>query len=264
MTLKTLPTHKDWPTLQRAHRIATDDGLGKLLEAFWRLGRDQHDERLALLPKIQRAARALARSKALADAGPQAATMLESVAALCDAQRREVEREKKAFAATGAQSVDVQFIIVDWNGKPLRNATGLVVFKSPGVPTVARKARLTGGSLDVNDARLRSSGTVQLHVQPEGNGDAIVGATDYAFKPGAAKVIKFKAVQHAEQLRARAKSIDEVSRKLGVKGSVGADWKVVKIGGEVVGERVDRGALEEEVEWHVKAGLPSFLDFRQL
>jgi hypothetical protein len=55
-----------------------------------------------------------------------------------------------------------------------------------------------------------------------------------------------------------------VSRKLGVKGSVGADWKVVKIGGEVAGERVDRGALEEEVEWHVKAGLPSFLDFRQI
>jgi hypothetical protein len=264
MSLKTLPTHNDWPTLARAHRIRSDNGLGKLLEQFWRLGKDQHDERLALLPRLQRAARDLARSKDMAAAGPLAPKMLEQIAALCNDQRKEIERDRKAFAENGAHPVDVQFIVVDWNGAPLRNATGTVIFKSPGVPAVARKVKLSGGSLDVDDARLRASGTVHLHVQPDGRGAAIVGATDYAFKPRGTSVLKFKAVQHVEQVRARAKSIDEVSRKLGVKGSMGADWKVVKIGGEVAGERLDRDAFEEEVEWHVKAGLPTFLDFRQL
>jgi hypothetical protein len=264
MSLKTLPTHKDWPTLVRAHRIQADAGFGKLLEQFWRLGKDQYDARLALLPKLQRLARELARSKDIAAAGPHAPKMLEQIALLCAEQRKEIERDRKAFAANGAHPVDVQFIVVDWNGKPLRNATGLVVFKSPGVPTVARKSRLAGSSLDVDGARLRASGTVHLHIQPDGNAAAIVGATDYTFEPGRSPVLKFKAVQHSEQYRARAKSIDEVSRKLGFKGSVGADWKVVKVGGEVSGEQVERGAREEEVEWHVKAGLPTFLDFRQI
>lgn len=266
MPLKTLPYYKDWPTLMRQYRFQNqpDNGFAKALEAFWQLRKDEVEQRLAALPRLQKLAQEMARSKALAAASPTAPKLFDEVAGLVAAKRKEIEAERKAFEAGGAHAVDVQLIVVDWNGRPLRDARGSVVFKSPGVPTVSQNSKLTGSSIDLNDVRLRPSGTLHVAVHPDSKAESIVGIADYEFKPGAKAVLKFKAVQHAEQYRVRARTLDEVSRKLGFKGSAGVDWKVVKIGGEVAGEQLDREAFEQEVEWHVKAGLPTFLDFKQL
>ncbi len=262
MALKWLPHRDDWDTFLGAHKLDSDNGLGKALEVFWAFNTDEFDKRLAALPRLLKLATELKKSKDVVAAGASAVKWLTEVIDVIPKVRRQVEQEKKRFESSGAHPIDVQFIVVDWNGRPLDGGNGSAVFRSPGVPHITRRDKMSGNGLDIDDVRLRPSGTVNLTIFP-GSGDTIEGTTDYEFKPGKA-VMKFKAVQHSRQYKTRAKSIDEVSSKLGFKGKVGVEWEVVKIGGEVSTEAASRHALEDEVEWQLQAGLPTFLEFKQI
>jgi len=55
-----------------------------------------------------------------------------------------------------------------------------------------------------------------------------------------------------------------MKKKLGFKGTLGLEFKVAKVGGEVTEESEYMRGYEEEVEWEGEAALPSFKDFKKV
>jgi hypothetical protein len=244
-----------------ATKIKSDGGLGKLIEEFFHYDADEIDKKLLVLPKIQKSAEAFKKSKEAVAAGAGALKLAGEVLALVPKVRRELEQDKKEFQAKGAQRVDVQFIVVDWNGKPFYSNDASAIFEAPGVPKVAKVGKLSNNGLSLDNVELRPSGTVSLMVKTAAG--LIEGVTDYSFKAGK-DLIKFRAVQHSQKFQTRAKSIKEATNKTGLKGNVGVDYKVVSVGGEVSSEDEYKNGFEDEVEWQLEAGIPTFKDFKQI
>lgn len=264
MAANWLPHYDNWQKGLAANKLKDDAGVTTVLKAFWKLRSDECDTRLSLLPRLLKAASDFKKSKPVVAAGTGALKMANELLDVLPAVRKQVEQQKRDFAASGAHPIDVQFVVVDWNGATFEYAErAFVTFESPGVPKVTESAKVTATGVSLNDIRLRSSGAVSLMIVPAA-GHTIEGATDYEFKPGK-PVMKFKAVQHSKRQKIRAKSIDEVKDKLGYKVSAGLElFKVVKIGGEAAKESEFRQAWEDEVEWEVEVGLPTFKDFKQI
>lgn len=245
----------------KAVKLEADPALLKALQAFFRISADQPEQRLAMLPKIARLAGDFRKSKAVAAAGPKAAKVVDDLIAYLPTERKERERDAQALRKTGAQTIDVQFKITDWNGRPFEGARAYVAFESPGVPTIRDHGKVGAASFGIDDIRLRPEGMVALNV--DHGSWSIEGVADYRFKPGAT-MMKFAAVQHSQKYKTRARSLDEVKKKYGWKGTVGVEFKVLSIGGEASKESEYNQAREEEVEWELEAGLPTFKDFKQL
>ena len=58
--------------------------------------------------------------------------------------------------------------------------------------------------------------------------------------------------------------MEEATEKIGVKGSVGLEFEVLKVGGEVSKESEYKRGFEQEVEWEVEYGFPTVKDFKQI
>jgi hypothetical protein len=260
MPLKWLPYYEDWDKSLAANKLKKDNGVRKALEDFWKLDADQYEKRLAQLPKLQKLASDFKKAKEVVAAGPDAVKMVGELVEVIPKVRKEVEQQKRDFECSGAHPIDVQFIVVDWNGKPFTYAEGFATFESPGVPKVTKMGKLSSNGFDINDVRLRSTGTVSLMIK---GSYLIEGTTDYEFKPGKA-VMKFKAIQHSQKYKTRAKSMSEATEKSGFKGSVGVEFKVISVGGEVSKESEYKHGYEDEVEWELEGGLPTFKDFKQI
>ncbi len=244
-----------------ALKLKSDGGLGKLIEEFFRYDADEIDKKLLVLPKIQKSAEAFKKSKDAVAAGPAALKLAGEVLALVPKVHKKLEEEKKQFLTKGGQHVDIQFLVMDWNGKPFDAMSVFAIFEAPGVPKVTKQGKLSTNGLSLSGVELRPSGTVSLTVHTAGG--MIEGATDYEFKAGKS-LIKFKAVQHSQKFKTRAKSMQEATNKTGIKGSVGLEFEVVKVGGEVSSEDEYKKGYEDEVEWELEAGMPTFKDFKQL
>src|SRR5205085_8310633 len=79
------------------------------------------------------------------------------------------------------------------------------------------------------------------------------------YKLPASGLLKFSAVQKARPpLKVTAKTAEEATEKLGLKGTVGVEIKVVKLEGEVSKEDEKKKSQELSFEWEVTAGAPSF------
>jgi hypothetical protein len=244
-----------------ATKVKSDGGLGKLIEEFFRYDADEIDKRLLMLPKIQKSAEAFKKSKEAVAAGPSALKLAGEVLALVPKVRKELEQNKKDFLTKGAQRIDVQIIVVDWNGKPFYGNDVSVRFEAPGVPHVTKGGKLSSNGVSLDNVELRPSGSVSLMVKTAGG--LIEGATDYSFKPGK-DLIKFRAVQHSQKYHTSAKSLKEATSKTGIKGNVGVEFKVVTVGGEVSSEDEYKKGSEDAEDWELEAGLPTFKDFKQI
>jgi len=244
-----------------ATKVKSDGGLGKLITEFFHYDADEIDKKLVVLPKIQKSAEAFKKSKDAVAAGAGALKLAGEVLALVPKVRKELEKDKKEFLTKGAQHVDVQILVVDWNGKPFYATDAFAIFEAPGVPKVTKAGKLSSNGLSLSNVELRPSGAVSLMVKTAGG--LIEGATDYSFKAGK-DLIKFRAVQHSQKFHTRAKSMQEATNKTGIKGNVGVEFEVVKVGGEVSSEDEYKKGFEDEVEWELEAGLLTFKDFKQL
>jgi hypothetical protein len=261
--LKYLPPPDDWDRAVRAFKLK-DNGLGRTIDDFWKARTDEPDKSLVLLPKILKLATDLKKSKeALADAN--AGKYLGEVIAVIPVVRKNLEQRKAEYAKAGMQTMDIQITIVDWNGKPMSSDyVAYVEFTSPGTPTVNDTESIGSTGVNIDDLRLRSSGTVYLMVrEPTGAVAYCEGTTDYEFKPGK-PVMKFKAIQHSKTVKVKARTYQEATEKLGIKGEIGFEFKILKVGGEITKESEFKKGFEEEVEWEVEAGMPTFKDFKQL
>jgi len=261
MSFKFLPAQDNWEKALAAVKVKPDSALSKALDASFKLGADQPAKRLAVLPKIQKLASDFKKSKEVVAAGPNAVKLVQELIDVIPVVRREREQEVKEFQSSGACDIDVQFVITDWNGKSFEYATGYVAFESPGLPTIRKNSKLSSNGMSINDVKLRPVGTVSLTVDP-GSAASIEGTTEYSFKPGQ-KIMQFKAVQHVKTHKTKAKSVKEATNKSGLKGTAGVEFKVVSVGGEVTKESEYKDGYEDEVEWEIEAGVPTFKSFIQ-
>jgi hypothetical protein len=260
---KVLPQAWDWEREAAAVKLKPDKALSKALEELFELRReDQYDKRLEILPKILRLATDLKKSKEVIAAGPNAVKLFTELIDLVPQERKTIEKSKREFEENAAHKIDVQIMVVDWNNKPFEEMTCWAMFQSPGVPKVGSGGKLGANGFDINDVLLRPTGTLSLDVITPTYA-SIKGVTDYEFKPGK-EIIKFKAVQVNKVVKVRAKTVQEATNKIGIKGSVGIEFSILKVGGEVTKESEYKKGFENEVEWEVEYGLPSFKEFKQI
>lgn len=259
MSLKWLPHYEDWDKSLAANKLKADNGVRKALEDFWKLDTDQSDKRLAQLPKLLKLASEFKKSKEVVAAGTKAVAMVGDLVDVIPTVRKQVEQEKRDFEAKGAHPIDVQFIVTDWNGKPFTYAKAFATFESPGVPKVTKACTTSSNGFGAANVLLRRVGTVSLMIVAA---DTLDGVTKYEFKPGQ-DIMQFHAVQLVKTHKTKAKSINEATSKFGLKGSVGVEFKIVSIGGEVTKESEYKNGYEDEVEWEIEAGVPVFKDFKQ-
>lgn len=240
--------------------VVPDKALMKALKDLWMINTDEPEKRLAMLPLILKLATDFKRSKAVVQAGPKAVAMVGDLIEYIPVRRRELMKDAEAMRKVGAQEIGVLIRVADWNGEPIDRSTAYLSFESAGMPAINQRADVTAAGIKVDEIRLRPEGLVSLSV--ESGGDRIRGSARYEFKPGT-KLLKFDAVRHHKVIKTRAKSLDEVKAKTGIKGGAGFDFKVVKVNGEVNREVEDRESFEQEVEWQIEVGLPTFMPFEQ-
>lgn len=261
MPFKFLPAPDDWEKSCDAVKLKPDTALSKALDESWKLGADQPAKRLAVLPKILKLATDFKKSKDVVAAGPKAVKLVQDLIDVIPVVRKEREQEVKKFQEKQACEIDVQFKIIDWRGKSFEYATGYVEFEGAGLPMVRKNSKLTANGLSFDKVTLRPDGMVSLTVDPGAN-QSITGTTKYNFKPGQ-KVMQFEAVQHFTTHKTKSRSLNEATKKFGLKGSVGVEFKVVSVTVEGSKESEYKDVYEDEVEWVIEAGIPTFLQFKQ-
>jgi hypothetical protein len=187
--------------------------------------------------------------------GAKAVGLAQDLIDLIPVVRKERELEIKKVQEKKACEIDVQFKITDWRGKSFEYAMGYVEFEDPGLP-------MSANGLSFDKITLSPGGMVSLTVDP-GAAESITGTAKYSFKPGE-KLIQFEAVQHFKPHKTKAKTLSDATSKFGLKGSVGVEFKVVSVGGEMTKESEYKQGYEDEVEWEIEAGVPTFLKFSQI
>jgi len=264
MALKYLPISDDWERFVKVNKLK-DNGLTKALDDFWSPRTDEFEKRLAALPKVVKLATDVKKSKEVVAAGAPVVKWLDEVIGIAPKVRKMIEDEKREFDRSGMQTIDVQIILVDWNGKPVSSDyVAYVNFSSPGARDVNPTTKISSNGVDLDDLRLRPSGTLYLMVRGPMSVEAYMeGTTDYEVRPGKS-VMKFKAIQHSKTVKVRAKTMEEATEKIGVKGSVGLEFEILKVGGEVSKESEYKHGFEQEVEWEVEYGFPTVKDFKQI
>jgi hypothetical protein len=264
MPLKYLPPTEDWKHFAKTYKVK-DNGLTKAIDEFWTRRDDEFEKGLAQLPKILKLATDLKKSKETVAAGPNAVKYIGELIDVVPTVRKDLEGRKKEFAKSAMPTKDVQITIVDWNGMPMSSDyEAYVEFTSPGTPAVNTTEKIKKTGVEIDNLRLRPSGAMYLMVREPSSAVAYCeGTTDYEFNPGK-PVMKFKAIQHNKVFKVKARTYEEAAEKLGIKGSLNFEFKIVTVNGEKTKESEFKKGFEQEVEWEVEAGLPTIKDIRQL
>lgn len=260
MPFKFLPAADNWEKALAGVKVKPDSALSKALEESFKVDSDQPAKRLAMLPKIQKLAADFKKSKEVVAAGPNAVKLVQELIDVVPVVRRDLETNIKQFQRNSACSIDVQFHLTDWNGKSFEYADAYAVFESPGVPKVTKGGKLSGHGLSLDDVQLRPEGSVSLSVYTASR--SVEGSCDYEFKPGQ-KLMRFEGVQLAKTHKTKAKTGNEAISKSGLKGSVGVEFKFISAGGEKTSESESKLAFEDEVEFEIETGQPTFKPFKQ-
>jgi hypothetical protein len=246
-------SESNWKTELQKNKTIKDNGLQKLLAAYAHFSEEDTSERRDTCDDISAKALALKKDKAVM-ALPLVVKYLDGVVAACVNEKKKITAD---MAKYGMKKIKVQFLVTNWDDEPMQGFEAFVEFKAPGSPTVTLKQPISGGVVSFNDVSLPPSGTVRL-MAVSTHGAALVPQAVTSYDLPHAAIMKFQAKQNAMELKKAAKSLKEATQKAGVKGTVGVDYKIVKVGGEVSGEVGDRQSFEEDVEFVIKVAKDTF------
>lgn len=256
-------TEKSWKAFTTQYKIDGADVLKKL-STYERYADDEHADRLDALGELARSLDkvvvAVKKDKALA-ANKEVAKYLEAMKKEAADERKAVEVAKAKFEKDGAKSglrkVDVQIIARSWNDEPMRGFKIYAEFKAPGFPAVTLAQDIKGGVAQYDDAMIMPSGSVRVMAVSTGK-SALAPEKTIPFKLPKGDILVFTADQDHEEYKVKASSVEEASKKSGLKGEAGIDWKIFSASVEKSSESETKSGSGVEVEWTVKAGLGSF------
>lgn len=224
--------------------------------------KDECDEALKALATIAKVGADLKNSKEAKAAGPD---VIKRIGKLLDGvatSKKDWEKKKVEQAKTGTQQ-DVQIILERWDGKPMYGCLVKAELSSMGGNTVKKEMSVPGTVLKINDVFLNPKGTLALNVY-QGSDLFCSGTAKFEFALGKDKGMQFRFTQASKIVKKKAKSIEEASEKLGLKGEAGLELKVLKVGGEVTKETEYKKGYENDVEWEVEMGEDRFKEQKQV
>ena len=175
----------------------------------------------------------------------------QRVTTLPDVTVRVSERERaRILKGSGWRQVDIIMTIVNFRGEPMTGFHAFAQFRAPGVAMQEENADIEGGSVFWSGVWLKPDGTLRLAAISMGAATvAPEGVTLYHLPDKGP--MEFKAVQKSRQVTVAAKTSQEAASKVGAKGTMGVDFEVVKVGGEVSGEESQTKGTEVSVTWNV-------------
>jgi N-acetylmuramoyl-L-alanine amidase len=159
-------------------------------------------------------------------------------------------RITKILKDGGWKQTNIIITLKDFRGEPLRGHKVFAEFKAPGVAPVVEGGEVTGGSMTWSDIWLKPEGTLRLLAASSGK-PAIVpqGVTHYRLPDKGP--LKLEAVQKSREVTITAATSAEAAVKVGVKGTVGVDFKIFEVGGEVSGESDMKKGTAREISWKI-------------
>jgi hypothetical protein len=255
-----LPVDGEWDSILKSWKVK-DNGLGKAITAFRKARGDEFDKRIAALTDISRLAPPFLKIKEF-KADPKMVKYINNIITVAPKWKKQDEEKKEEADKLGRRKVKIQIVVTNWDGYPLDKYTGIAEFKSPGAPVVKVTDDIDGGVMDIDELDIMPSGTLHfIAIKTRDTDVKIEGATKYdAPMKG---VMTFKANQNSRPVTQRAKTIEEATKKLGLKGTIGVEYKLISASGEVSEETETKHGEEHEIEFQGAAGLPSFKDFAQ-
>jgi N-acetylmuramoyl-L-alanine amidase len=156
----------------------------------------------------------------------------------------------KILKDSGWKQTNIIITLKDFRGEPLRGHRVFAEFKAPGVAPVAQGGDVAGGSMTWSDVWLKPEGTLRLLAASNGK-PAIVpeGVTHYRLPDKGP--LKLEAVQKSREVTITAATSAEAAVKVGAKGTVGVDFKIFEVGGEVSGESERKKGTSREISWKI-------------
>jgi hypothetical protein len=260
-------TESGWKEVVKKHKLS-DPGIQTTLadyESYEK--RDDPNEfadRLTALKEISEMAGKLKKDKSLAK-NSEVITYLGEMLKAAAAETKKLETRKKQYekeaSQGGSKQLDVQVRGINWEGNNMRGFQAFVEFKAPGFKTVTVSKEFKGGVISFDDISIPPEGTMRLITVSKGEATiAPEGVTKY--KAPNKGIMHFSATQQHNEVKVKAKSAREATKKAGAKGTVGADFKIFSASGEVYTEGEDKQASEQEVELTVRFAKESF-DLKQ-
>lgn len=256
-------TEKNWKTFSAQHKVDGSELLKKL-SAYERWSDDEYADRLDALAEVTKAldkvVAAVKKDKALA-ADKELVKQLEAMKKEAAEARKAVEvakaKAEKAGANSGLKKVDIQIMARGWNDEPLRGYKIYAEFKAPGFPPVTLGQDIKGGVAQYNDVMIMPAGSVRVMAVSTGK-SALAPEKTIQFKAPKGDILVFTADQDRDQYTVRARSEEEATKKSGLKGQAGIDWKIFSASAEKSSESESKQGNAVEIEWTVKVGLGSF------
>ena len=251
-----------WLELVDSYKLK-DNGLKKALKEYAESRiREEYDEALKALATLAKLGTDLKNSKEAKAAGPDVikriAKLIEGIAT----SRKEWEKKKCEQEKAGTR-FDVQIVLQAWNGKSMYGSWAKVELSPTGGTSLKRELGIANTILNIKDVYLKpTSGSLDLSVFRV---DELFcqGNAQYDVKPGKTE-LRFKFVQDSTIVKQKAKTTEELLKKLGMKGGASLEIKILKVEGEITKESEYKAGFEKEVEWEVEVGTEKFKEQKQV
>ncbi len=159
-------------------------------------------------------------------------------------------RRASLLKGAGWRQTNIIVTLIDFRGEPMGGMRAFAEFKAPGVAPVTEASDVAGGAVQWSGVWLQPEGTLRLLAVSTGAPATVPQGVTFYRLPEKGP-LKFKAVQKSTEVTVSAKNSQEAADKVGVKGTMGVDFEVFKIGGEVSGETSTKTGTEVSLTWKV-------------
>mgnify|MGYP000875915458 CR=1 FL=1 len=159
-------------------------------------------------------------------------------------------RRSAILRRAGWKKKEVIITITNFLGEPLIGHQVYAEFNAPGIQPSVHGGPIQGGALMLSDVWLKPFGSLRLMaVHMETPDITPSGIVQYQLpKEGP---LRFNAEQQKREITVKAGTNTEAAEKVGAKGTLDIDYKVVKVGGEVSGESSQTQGSSLETSWTV-------------
>jgi hypothetical protein len=262
-------TEKGWKQIVKKHKVS-DKGLQSSLSTYegyaGRNDPNEYAERITALKDVNDISGKLLKDKTIS-ANSDVTKYLKEMQKAAKSEIKVVLAAKKKYERESAQkglvTIDVQVFGKNWNDESLRAFKAYVTFAAPGFKKVTVASDFKAGVAGFDDISIPPEGAMKLMAVSTGKAQvAPDGAVRYKIKGKG--IMQFDAVQDRDEVKRKATSADEASKKAGATGTAGVDFKIFSAGGEVSSEKERKKVHGQEIEWTVKLAKAGFKTLKQV
>lgn len=245
--------------LLKTHKLR-DTSLAPAMSSYWDCKPPAYEGRLIALEKMKTGATKLskdAKYKAVAEVVEFLGYLLKDIEAELKVTKRDKAKHEAKEKKLGAREVDLQFVFVDFLGSPMLSQKAFIEIKAPGRDDITLSKPVKGGVVSFKGIEIMPVGSLRIMTVSTGKASHISsGVTTY--KLGTAKNLTVRCEEDSKIRKISAGNSAQVAKKIGSKATAGADFKILKVGGEVFVEGETVTAGNKSVSWEVRVPTGAF------